>query len=152
MRLVLALLVVLLSLFALSSASAQMAQSTFGDDPFTWQEYGRVATCDLDIHRDVAGDEDRPHVAILTERADNEGPSVVDDLRYLAEQIGRTHDLDPAQVTWIVRWGAGAYEGAEGGKEVVLQARFRRTKSGNLSTPSWKVLSRDQADDVLSGR
>ena len=152
MRLILALLLVVSFLFALAPASAQMAQPTFDDEPFTWQEYGRVATCDLDVRRNLSDDEDRPHVALLTERSDNEGPSVVDDLRYLAEQIGRTHDLDPAQVTWIVRWGADAYEGAEGGKEVVLQARFRRTKSGNLSTPSWKVLNREQADDALSGR
>jgi hypothetical protein len=152
MRLVLALLLLASLLFLLAPASAQLAQPTLGDAPFTWQEYGRTATCDLALHRDLADDEDRPHVAVLTERADNEGPSVVDDLRYVAEQIGRAHDLDPASVTWIVRWGAGAYEGAEGGKEIVLQASFRRTKTGNLSTPSWRVLSREQADDVLSGR
>ncbi len=152
MRLVLALILIVSLLFLLAPASAQLAQSTFEDDLFTWQEYGRTATCDLAIHRDLADDEDRPHVAVLTERADNEGPSVVDDLRYVAEQVGRMHDLDPAGVTWIVRWGATAYRGAEGGKEIVLQARFRRTKSGSLSTPSWKVLSHEQADDLMNGR
>ncbi len=152
MRLVLTLLLLVSLLFLLAPASAQLAQPTFDDAPFTWQEYGRAAQCDLSIHRDLSGDEDRPHVAVLTERADNEGPSVVDDLRYVAEQVGRMHDLDPAGVTWIVRWGAAAYEGAEGGKEIVLQARFRRTKSGNLSTPSWKVLNHEQADDLMSGR
>lgn len=152
MRSVLALLLIASVLFLVAPAQAQMAQPTFDDAPFTWQEYGRSAQCDLALHRDLADDQDRPHIAVLTERADNEGPSVVDDLRYVAEQIGRAHDLDPAHVTWIVRWGADAYQGAQGGKEIVLQARFRRTKTGNLSTPSWRVLSREQADDAMSGR
>jgi hypothetical protein len=136
---------------ALLIAPAQ-AQQDDEAGTFTWQEYGRSATCDLALHLDAMDDDARPHLVILAERADNEGPSVVDDLRYLAEQIGRTHGIDPAEATWVVRWGASAFPGAEGQKELFLQARFRRTKSGNLSSPSWRVLSREQAEDMTGRR
>jgi hypothetical protein len=133
-----------LALLCTAPLAAQPAQEVV----FEWQEYGRQAQCTLRLLPDLHAGEDRPHVAVVTERADNAGPTVVDDLRYLAEQIGRTYGLDPAEVTWLVRWGARAHPGAEGDKEVFLQARFRRTASGALSTPSWRVLSREQAEEV----
>lgn len=120
------------------------------DTLFAWRSYAREGLVDVRIFAN-SKDDDRPHTVVLRELAANNGPSSVADSRYLVEQIGRSHAIEPDAATWIFHWGSFSYPGASGGKELFLRATFRRTKAGNLSAPAWRVLTRQQVEE-LTGR
>jgi hypothetical protein len=113
------------------------------DSRFTWREYGRTGTTDLTVLPNPR-DEERPTIIVLRELAENTGPTIISDARYLAEQIARSRDLDPAAVTWLFHWGAFSYPGGEGRKELFLRATFRRTDRGGLTTPAWRLMQREE--------
>lgn len=113
------------------------------DSRFSWREYGRTGTTDLTILPNPL-DEERPTIIVLRELAENTGPTIISDARYLAEQIARSRDLDPVAVTWLFHWGAFSYPGGEGRKELFLRATFRRTDRGGLSTPAWRLMQREE--------
>lgn len=124
------------------------AQS-FTDSLFTWQGYGREARCQLSLYETTPG-EDRPYAFIIREIAENIGPSTVTDARYLAELIGRQLDVDPAEAIWVYHWGGFSYAGAapDSGKELFLRATFRRTSSNSLGSPYWKVITREDVEEL----
>lgn len=95
--------------------------------------------------------EDRPHTIILRELARNTGPTTVADGRYIVELIGRHYDITPETATWIFHWGSFSFPDARGGKQLFLRATFRRNRTGTLSTPSWRVISREEVEE-LTGR
>ncbi len=131
----------------LSTAIATQAQ-TVADTSFSWQGYGRTSTCRLAIF-DNAPDEERPYTIVVREVGTNTGDSTLDDARYLVEQVGRSYGIDPAQATWVFHWGAFSYDGAEReGKEILLRATFRRGKRGDLTTPSWRLVSRAEVEEI----
>ncbi len=132
---------VLLLLAATPPASAQLVADTL----FEWRGYASLGTCRVRLYRPAAGIE-REGVVVLQELAENRGPSTVDDIGYLAEEVGRSLGLDPADVYWIVHWGAFSFEGAGGdrGKELFLRATFRRGAGGSLGAPQWRLLFRDE--------
>lgn len=86
---------------------------------------------------------------ILDELADNKGTSITGDARHLVELIGRQLTFEPSETCWIFHWGAFSFEGAENStrKELFLRATFRRTKSGALGSPYWRVLSREEVEE-----
>ncbi len=117
------------------------------DTLVTWQGYARTATCHLRIYAAPPGEE-RARTVVLRELAENAGPSTVDDARHLAEVVGRRFGIDPVEATWVFHWGAFSFEGASPNprKQLFLRATFRRLKSQHLSTPSWKVVSREEVE------
>ena len=137
-------LIILLSLAVPSQASAQLRADTV----FTWRGYGRASICGLRIYA-TPTDEDRPHTVIIREQAENDGASIIADARHLVELLGRQFEIDPAEATWVFHWGAFSYDGAAPNKrkELFLRATFRWNKSGTLSTPSWRVITRAQVED-----
>lgn len=134
----------LLGLAGPPQASAQLRADTV----FTWRGYARASTCRLRIYA-TPSDEDRPHTIVLRELAENDGASTIADARHLVELVGRQFEIDPSEATWIFHWGAFSYEGAVPNKrkELFLRATFRWNKSGTLSTPSWRVVTREQVED-----
>lgn len=118
------------------------------DTVFTWRGYGRAATCQLRLYAAPPGEE-RTHTFVIREVAENEGPSTVSDVRHLVELIGRAFEIDPAQATWVFYWGAFSYEGAhpDRRKELFLRATFRRNKNRSLSTPLWRIVTREEVED-----
>ena len=140
-----------LSLFfatLLMSAAQPAGAQLLADTIFTWQGYARTSTCHLHIYK-TSPDEERTHTVVIRELAENDGPSTVSDARHLVELVGRQFDVGPAQAYWIFYWGSFSYEGAEPNKrkELFLRATFRRTRSQSLSTPSWKVISREEVEN-----
>ena len=114
------------------------------DTLFTWRGYAQVGQCQLAIYP-TPPDEERTRTVVIRELARNEGPSTIDDVRYLAEAVGRQFQVDPAEAYWIFHWGAFSYAGAEADdRELFLRATFRRTSSGRLSSPYWRVVHRDE--------
>ncbi|GAB5521030.1 MAG: hypothetical protein RhofKO_32810 [Rhodothermales bacterium] len=143
MRSLIAAFAVALLLISPMEVNAQVLTDT----TFTWKAYNRTGQCEVQIFA-TAPDDDRTHTIVLKEVAGNDGPSIVEDARYLAEQVGREFNIDPANAYWVYQFGSFSYEGAEpGGKEVLLRATYRRTKSNRLAAPQWRVISRDDMDE-----
>ena len=124
-------------------ASAQLVADTL----FSWKGYARTATCRVRIY-EIPPQRERTHTVVLTELAENRGPSTVADAQFLAEQVGRRYNLDPTTAYWIVHWGAFSYQNAEpdGDKVLYLRMTFNRTATGRLSSPYWRALRKE---DVL---
>ena len=89
-------------------------------------------------------DERRPHTIVVDDRASNGGP-ITDEAQFVADLVGREVGVDPTAATFVFRFPPSAFaEGAgDGGKTLLLRATFRRTKSGGLGTPDWRVLTVD---------
>jgi hypothetical protein len=133
-----------LLLIAPRPAAAQL----LADTTVTWQSYSRDGTTRARLYATPSGEE-RTRVVVLTELAANDGPSTVKELRHLAELIGRQYRFDPADAYFVVHWGAHSYAGAEAsGRELLLRAGFSRTSTGNLSSPNWYLLSREQLREM----
>ena len=129
-----------LLLFTPRHAAAQL----LADTTVTWQSYSRDGTTRARLYATPEG-EKRARVVVLTELAANEGPSTVAELRHVAEVIGRHYHFDPAEAYFVVHWGAHSYAGAApDDRELLLRASFHRTSTGNLSSPNWYLLSREQ--------
>ncbi|QXD13911.1 hypothetical protein GQ464_010595 [Rhodocaloribacter litoris] len=135
---------VLLAMTAIP-APAQLQTDTL----FTWQGYDGAGTCRVRIYRMPPAEAHRTHVVVIQELAGNRGPTTVADARHLAEMIGRSFALDPAAAYWIFHWGAFSFEGARPAsrKELFLRATFRRTGSHHLTSPTWRVVSREEVEE-----
>jgi hypothetical protein len=123
------------------------------DTLFTWKDYGRTALCRVRIYPGPPGDE-RTQTVVLQEQAENRGASTTADARHLVELVGRQFGLDPAASYWIFHWGTFSFEGAqaEPRKELFLRATFRRTRGESLSTPTWRVITREEVENLTDRR
>ena len=139
----------LVLMFLMVSAWAVPSQAQLvADTLFTWQGYGQASHCQVQIYA-TPPDAKRRYIVVLRELADNPGPTVLDDTAYLAEEVGRQFSIDPATAYWVLHWGAFSYPGAADRprKELFLRASFHRTKTQRLSSPQWRVLTRDELED-----
>lgn len=134
-------------------AAQAVAAQPLADTLISWQGYARPATCHVQLYPAPPGD-DRSHTVVIREIAENRGATTVADASHLAEVIGRSYGFDPAAAYWIFHWGAFSYEGAarDRRKELFLRATFRRLKSQRLGTPQWRLLSREQVEDLTDRR
>ncbi len=135
----------LVLLFALAAAPAG-AQAV--DTLFTWQTYAQEAHARVRLFD--APDDARPLTVVVDELAANRAGLVTDDVRYFVETVGRALGHDPATATYVFRFTARSFsaEADAGGKMLLLRATFNRTKSGRLSAPSWRVLTRDEVAEL----
>jgi hypothetical protein len=142
---------VLLLCIAMVAVASPASSQVVADSLFTWRAYAREGTTHVRVFRNPS-DDDRPHTIVVQEVAANRGPSSTADARHLVEVIGRAFVLDPTTATWVFHWGSFSFAGAEdSSRELLLRATFRRLPSGNLSTPSWRLLSRIEVE-TLTGR
>ncbi len=115
------------------------------DTLFSWQGYARAGRCHLRIF-EPAPDLDRTSVVVIRELAENAGPSTVNDIGYLVEEVSRGFGLPPDSTLWIVHWGAFSFPGAAepaSKKELFLRATFKRSEQGRLSSPQWRLIGRN---------
>ena len=141
----------LLLLFTVCLLPLQALAQLVADTTFSWQGYARASIAHIQIF-EIPTDPDRPHTVVVREIASNSGPSTIDDVSYLAEQIGRTFALDPTLAYWVLHWGDFSFEGAKASrKELFLRATFKRNKSGQLGSPQWRVINRE-AVEILTDR
>ena len=132
-----------LLLLLVAAAAPGLDAQPLVDTLLTWQSYSNARSARVRLYR--CDDEDRPRTVVVDERAESAGGPVTDEVRYVAETIGRTFGFDPVAATFVFRFtAAGFAPGApDDGKALLLRATFRRGASGALSAPSWRVLSRD---------
>lgn len=146
-----------LALLVLAAAPAARAQA-FADTLFAWQGYGRESRCRLAVYpvsEEARGRQDRfDRAVVLHERADNAGPSTLADAPYLVEQAARTLGIDPVRIVWVFHWDGSSFDGDASGarKELFLRATFSRSASGQLSNPSWRVVTRADVEELTDRR
>lgn len=129
-------------------AAPEVAAQPLADTLLSWRSYADERSARIRLYH--SGDEDRPRTAVVDERAESAGGPVTDEVRYVAETIGRAFGFDPAGATFVFRFSAASFvPGAgESRKVLLLRATFRRADSGALGAPSWRVLSRDELDGL----
>ena len=88
-------------------------------------------------------------MVVIREIAENRGPPATRDARYLVDHIGRDFDFDPVTALWVFHWGSFSYAGAgESRREIFLRATFRRSSSGDLGGPSWRLVDREDLEEL----
>lgn len=117
------------------------------DSVVTWRTYAsersarvRVFPCD---------DDRRPRTVVVDERASN-GGVITDDVRFLADHLGRELGFDPVEATFVFRFTPASFvdDADERGKTLLLRVTFGRGSSGGLVSPAWRVISRDDLDEL----
>ena len=122
------------------------AQAQVIDTLFTWKTYEAEGVTHVRVY--PSDDEDRPITAIVDELAENKH-AVTDDVRYFVDTFGRAFGFDPTEITFVFRFSGTSFS-ADGtdDKQLLLRATFRRTSAGNLSSPSWRLLTRDELAEL----
>lgn len=136
--------------------AAALAQP-LADTVFAWQGYGQTSRCRVVVYPSGENDEARTRTIVVRELAGNTGASTLDDARFLVEQIGRTLGVEPSAAYWVFHWGgfsfaSGGERGSDGGKELFLRATFRATDRGRLTPPAWRVISREDVEEITDRR
>ena len=129
-------------------ATPAFAQDNPIDDrEVTWRTYGAERTARVRVF--VCDDERRPHTIVVDDRASN-GGAVTDEAQFVADFVGREVGVEPTAATWVFRFTPAAFaDGApDRGKTLLLRAVFRRTSTGALGSPDWRVISRDALDEL----
>jgi len=122
------------------------------DTIFTWRGYALEARAQVQVYPAPPDDKRRDRTVVVRELADNRGPSTLDDVRYLADRVGRTFRIDPSRVYWIIHWGAFSHPGGRGSKELFLRVTFRRSESGRLSSPYWRAVTKTDVRKLTDRR
>lgn len=146
----------LLTLVFLAGAFAHphaLRAQPVSDTTFTWRGYTHESETHLQLYPGPPDDENRDHTVVMRELAENTGPTVLDDIEYVAEEVGRAFGMDPARVAWVVHWGAFSYEDAAASdKEVLVRITFRRTSTGRLSAPYWRIITPNDLRELTDNR
>jgi hypothetical protein len=123
------------------------AQAQAIDTLFTWKTYDAEGITHIRVF--PSDDEDRPITAVVDELAENRAGAVTDDVRYFVDTFGRAFGFDPAEITFVFRFsGASFHADGDDEKQLLLRATFNRTKAGNLGSPSWRLISRDELAEL----
>jgi hypothetical protein len=116
----------------------------YADTLLGWRTYSEDAAARVQVL--ASADEDRPYTVVVDQLPDQ--PALVtDDARFVAETVARTFGYDPVFATVVFRFTAASFE-ADEDRALLLRATFRRSKSGALGSPSWRVISRDELADL----
>lgn len=110
----------------------------------TWRSYhGGTCRATATVYENTSrhDSEQRPFTVVLVQGDGNRAP-ITEDATYLAEIIGRDLGVPPTRLAFVYRF---ATEGT--GRPLSIRATFRLSSSGNLVSPSWRVLSPEEVED-----
>ena len=158
-RLVSLLILVLATLLTASATAAQQPQpftlpsatvQEWQGYALTWRSYNggtRSATATLYDNTSRHDSDERPYTVVLVQGEGNRAP-ITEDAKYLAEIIGRDLGVPPTRLAFLFRFAVAPTCGAEGtDRPLTIRATFRLSSSGNLVSPSWRVLSAEEVED-----
>ena len=115
-----------------------------------WRSYNggtRRATATLYGNASRFDAEERPYTVVLVQGEGNRAP-VTEDAKYVAEIVGRDLGVPPTRLAFLFRFAIAPTCGAEGAdRPLTIRATFRRSSSGGLVSPSWRVLSAEEVED-----
>ena len=152
-RIAILLALTLVSLLAAPAAAAQRDQpytlpsatvQEWQDKPLTWRSYGGgtlSATATIYGNTSRHDSDERSYTVVLVQGEGNRAP-ITEDAKYLAEIIGRDLGVSPTRLAFLFRF---AVEGTD--RPLTIRATFRLSSSGNLVSPSWRVLSAEEVED-----
>ena len=152
-RLVSLLILVLATLLTASATAAQQPQpftipsatvQEWQGYALTWRSYDggtRSATATLYGNTSRHDSDERPYTVVLVQGEGNRAP-ITEDAKYLAEIIGRDLGVSPTRLAFLFRF---AVEDTD--RPLTVRATFRLSSSGNLVSPSWRVLSAEEVED-----
>ncbi len=152
-RLVSLLILVLATLLTASATAAQQPQpftlpsatvQEWQGYALTWRSYNggtRSATATLYDNTSRHDSDERPYTVVLVQGEGNRAP-ITEDAKYLAEIIGRDLGVSPTRLAFLFRF---AVEDTD--RPLTIRATFRLSSSGNLMSPSWRVLSAEEVED-----
>lgn len=136
----------LLILLFLSTEQASYGQM-LADTLYSWQGYSKPALCGIQLFKNPS-ESSKKYTVVLTELAENTGPTTTTEIGYLAEAIGRTYHFDPTMAFWVIHWGDFSYSSAnKSNKELFIRATFRRTASQRIGAPQWRIISREDVEN-----
>lgn len=128
-------------------AAALPVSAQPADTLVTWQTYGQEGV--TRVRTFASNDEERPLTIVVDELAENRAGAVTDDVRYFVDDLGRQFGFDPTAATFVFRFtGKSFCEDGDEDKLLLLRATFRRTTAGNLGSPSWRLISRDELAEL----
>lgn len=134
--------VVIVAFMLAGTVQAQMLDSLM-----TWRTYSQQA--EARVHTYLSNDLNRPITVVIDELASNQHGMVTDDARFVADMIARVIGHDPVEITFVFRISGSSFcDCPSGRKALLLRATFTRTRTGNLGTPNWRVLTRDELADL----
>ena len=130
----------------LAAASSAQTNPTH-DETLSWRTY--AATREARVRVFLCDDEARPRTVVIDDRASNSGV-LTDEAQYVADLIGRELGFDPAEATYVFRFTPASFhaDASDRGKTLLLRATFRRSRSGALGAPSWRVITSDALADL----
>ncbi|MAQ95637.1 MAG: hypothetical protein CMM84_19185 [Rhodothermaceae bacterium] len=152
-RLVSLLILVLATLLTASATAAQQPQpftipsatvQEWQGYALTWRSYDggtRSATATLYGNTSRHDSDERPYTVVLVQGEGNRAP-ITEDAKYLAEIIGRDLGVSPTRLAFLFRF---AVEDTD--RPLTVRATFWLSSSGNLVSPSWRVLSTEEVED-----
>ena len=152
-RLVSLLILVLATLLTASATAAQQPQpftipsatvQEWQGYALTWRSYDggtRSATATLYGNTSRHDSDERPYTVVLVQGEGNRAP-ITEDAKYLAEIIGRDLGVSPTRLAFLFRF---AVEDTD--RPLTVRATFWLSSSGNLVSPSWRVLSAEEVED-----
>lgn len=134
-------------LVAFAVAPAVQGQALIAERTVAWRSF--AAERSARVRAFHAGDSRRPTTVVVDDAAGNAAP-VTDDAPFVAELAARELGLDPVETTFVFRFTPAAFNPAagDGGKTLLLGATFRRTASGGLGAPTWRVLSSEALQEL----
>ncbi len=133
---------------ALLIAADVAAQSgPLHDEQVSWRTYAATRAARVRVY--ATEDERRPRTVVVDDLASN-GGAITDEASFVADLVGRQLGFDPTEATFVFRYTPASFaEGArDGGKTLLLRATFRRSSSGTLGAPQWRVLTAEELDEL----
>ena len=109
-----------------------------------WRSYNggtRRATATLYGNTSRFDAEARPYTVVLVQGEGNRA-NITEDAKYVAEIVGRDLGVPLTRLAFLFRF---AVEAAD--RPLTIRATFRRSSSGGLVSPSWRVLSAEEVED-----
>ena len=140
----------LVLLAAFLSIAPVRAQAPLHDQEVSWRSYEARGERTARVRVFLSGDERRPHTAVIDDRASNGRTPITGEAPFVAEVVGRELGFDPTAATFVFRFTESSWveDGSDRGKALLIKATFRRTASGALGAPSWRVLSPEGLEDL----
>ncbi len=117
------------------------------DETVSWRTYASERSARVRVF--ASDDERRPRTVVVDDRASNDDV-ITDDAQFVADVIGRELGFDPVAATFVFRFTPASFveDASGGGKILLLKATFRRTSTGALGSPDWRVISSDVLEDL----
>ncbi len=131
-------------------ASLPLAAQPMVDSTITWQAYARTGSTHIQIYNNPTN-ADRHKTVVLKELANNNGPTAISDLPFLAQEISRAFNFNPEEAFWVVHWGGFSFEGAQKDKkELFIRASFKFSRNLQLGSPQWRVIDRAEIEEMTN--